>query len=325
VPQVAAVLTLRDDLGTVGARTGFSRNNYKITPGLYCLGGAGKNSPVLVTANYKLSFDTLRRELGEKSVWLLVVDTRGINVWCAAGKGTFSAEEIAYQTQKAKLDQVVSHRELILPQLSANGVVAHELKRLCGFRGRFGPIRAADLPEFLRTGEIGEKMRTVTFTLRERAVLVPLEICMIWKQLIIATVIIYTLSGISPDIFSPGLALDRGTDLVSATLVAILAGAVVTPLLLPWLPFRQFWLKGAVIGGLTALLLLIWLPLANSSEKIAIFLWICGCSAFMAMNFTGSTPFTSLSGVAKEMRKGLAFQISSTVLALLFWVAGPFV
>ncbi len=325
MPQVKTALTLRDSLGTVGARTGLTRNNYKITPGLYCLGNADAKAPVLVTANYKLSFDALRRELAGQNVWLLVIDTRGINVWCAAGKGTFSTEEIAYQVQRAQLDQVVSHRELLLPQLSASGVAAHELRRLCGFRGRFGPILAADLPEYLRTGETTEKMRTITFTLRERAVLVPLELCIIWKQLTIAAVIFFLLSGISPGFFSPELALSRGMQLLLATLTAVLAGAVATPLLLPWLPFRQFWLKGAVMGGFAALLLWAGQSPTGTMEKLAIFLWISGCSAFLAMNFTGSTPFTSLSGVAKEMRKGLAFQISSTVLAMLLWLAGPFV
>lgn len=325
MPRVKTSLTLRDSLGTVGARTGLTRNNYKITPGLYCLGNADAKAPVLVTANYKLSFDALRRELAGQNVWLLVIDTRGINVWCAAGKGTFSTEEIAYQVQKAQLDQVVSHRELLLPQLSANGVAAHELRRLCGFRGRFGPILAADLPGYLRTGETTEKMRTITFTLCERAVLVPLEICIIWKQLAIAAVIFFLLSGISPGFFSPELALSRGMQLLLATLTAVLAGAVATPLLLPWLPFRQFWLKGAVMGGFAALLLWAGQSPTGTMEKLAIFLWISGCSAFLAMNFTGSTPFTSLSGVAKEMRRGLAFQISSTVLAMLLWLAGPFV
>lgn len=323
---MAAALSLRDHLGAIGARTGFTRNDYKITPGLYCLGEANKNSPVLVTANYKLSFDALRRQLSGQSVWILVIDTRGINVWCAAGKGTFSAEEIAYQVQRAQLDQIVSHRELLLPQLSACGVAAHELKRLCGFRGRFGPILAADLPEFLRTGECSERMRTVTFTLGERAVLVPLELCMLWKQLGLATALFFLLSGISPAFFSPGLAQSRGTDLLVATLAALLAGAVFTPLLLPWVPFRQFWLKGTVMGGLAAVLLPFFgLAPAAPLDRMAVFLWICGCSAYLAMNFTGSTPFTSLSGVAREMRTGLAFQISSTALALLFWLAGPFV
>jgi hypothetical protein len=326
VPRVATELTLRDKFGTIGARTGFSRNNYKITPGLYCIGEPNITSPVLVTANYKLSFDALRQELVGINAWLLVIDTRGINVWCAAGKGTFSAEEIAYQVHKANLNQIVTHRELLLPQLCANGVTAHELKKLCGFRGRFGPILASDLPKFLQIGEADEDMRTVTFTLRERAVLIPLEICMLWKHLIVVAMIIFILSGISPDFFSPTLAINRGILLVYATLTAMLAGAIATPLLLPWLPFRQFWLKGAIMGSLASLLLLFvgWQSV-GSIEKIAIFLWTIGCSAYLAMNFTGSTPFTSLSGVTKEMRRGLVFQISSAVLAIIFWMAGPFV
>ena len=126
MPRVVAELTLGDKLGTIGARTGFSRNNYKIPPGLYCIGEPNTTSPVLVTANYKLSFDALRKELVGINAWLLVIDTRGINVWCAAGKGTFSAEEIAYQVHKANLDQIVTHTEILLPQLSANGVTVHE-------------------------------------------------------------------------------------------------------------------------------------------------------------------------------------------------------
>ena len=318
-------LSTRDKLGTFGARSGFSRNNYSITPGLYCIGEPDKNSPVLVTANYKLTFDALRKELTHLSLWIVVVDTRGINVWCAAGKKTFSAEEIAYQVQNAKLDQIVSHRKLILPQLAANGVAAHDLKKLCGFRGSFGPILASMLPEFLKTGQSDETMRTVTFSITERAVLIPLEICMLWKQLLATCFLIFLLSGVSPDFFSFAAALNRGTILTLATLAAIISGAALTPLLLPWIPFRQFWLKGTVMGGLTALLLLFaGEPAIDNIEKIGLFLWVTSCSAFLAMNFTGSTPFTSLSGVEKEMRRGLPLQIGAAILALISWGAGPF-
>jgi hypothetical protein len=255
-----------------------------------------------------------------------VVDTRGINVWCAAGKKTFSAEEVAYQVKNAKLDQLVSHRELILPQLAASGVATRDLQKLCGFRGRFGPIQASMLPAYLQAGKADETMRTVTFSLNERAVLIPLEICMLWKQLLVAFTIFLVLSGISPEIYSYGAALGRGTIVMLATLAAIFAGAALTPLLLPWIPFRQFWLKGTIMGGLAALLFLFaGQPVVNGVEKLALFLWITVCSAFLAMNFTGSTPFTSLSGVKKEMRSGLPLQISAAALALLFWVIGPFV
>jgi len=324
VPVVATTLSLRDIFGTIGARTGFTRNNYKITPGLYCAGHPTKNSPVLVTANYKLSFDTLRKELSHTDAWILVIDTRGINVWCAAGKGTFSEEEVAYQVQNAELDKIVSHRELILPQLSANGVAARNLKKLCGFRGRFGPILSSMLPEFLARGKADEKMKSITFTIKERAVLIPLEICGLWKQILAVCVLFFVLSGISPEIFSPQTALIRSVTVLAATFGAILTGTVATPLLLPWIPFRQFWLKGAVLGALTACFFLYQMVPVPLPEKISLFLWITGCSSYLAMNFTGSTPFTSLSGVGKEMRRGLPFQIVSTTLAIIFWIAGPF-
>lgn len=319
-------MSLRDHCGTLGARTGFTRNNYKVTPGLYCTGAPGADSPVLVTCNYKLSVDALRKELTAIDSWILVVDTRGINVWCAAGKGTFSAEEVSYQVQRARLESIVSHRQLILPQLSAPGVSIRAIKKLCGFRAKFGPIAAADLPAFLKGGTISEKMRSITFSLRERAVLIPLEICMLWKPLFFATLTFFLFSGISPSLYSLSDALSRGGLLVLATFVAILCGAGLTPLLLPWIPVRSFWLKGALLGALGSSLFTIGMTGGPGiAEQFALFLWITGCSSYLAMNFTGSTPFTSLSGVAKEMRPGLIFQMSSTFLAASFWLAAPFV
>jgi hypothetical protein len=319
-------MSWRDRLGTVGARIGFFRNNYKITPGLYGVGNPGPESPVLVTANYKLSFDALRKELSGIDAWLLVVDTRGINVWCAAGKGTFSTAEVAYQVKSAGLDKIVSHREIILPQLAAVGVASLDLKKSCGFRGIFGPIQAQDIPRFFEKGKIAdESMRTITFDLRERAVLVPVEICLLWKPILIALAAIFILSGIGPDVYSFGDAWHRGLVAASASAFAILAGAVATPILLPWLFGRQFWFKGlqtGFIAGLAALILLA--PDVGLLAGLGLFLWTVSTASYLAMNFTGSTPFTSLSGVGIEMRRGLPIQIAGTTLAFLCWLAGAF-
>src|SRR5512134_3054174 len=86
VPQVSSLLTRNDRLGTVKARWGISRMHYTVDPGLYALGTPDEKSPVMVTANYKMSFDMLRQALSGRNAWILVVDTKGINVWCAAGK-----------------------------------------------------------------------------------------------------------------------------------------------------------------------------------------------------------------------------------------------
>ena len=327
VPRVTTTLSRRDLLGTVRARVGIVRSRYKINPGLYCVGDAGPDSPVLVTANYKLSFDALRRELGGLAAWLLVADTRGINVWCAAGKGTFCADEIGLQVQRARLDQVVSHRELILPQLGASGVAARDLKKKCGFAGIFGPLRAADIPDFLKRGkQADEAMRAVTFSLAERLVLVPVEISLAWKLFALATLLIFLLSGIGPEIFSLQTAWQRGLAATGATVLAILAGAVATPLLLPWLPGRQFWLKGAQVGGVFGLVYILFLnETAWSMPDAGLWLWSVAVASYLAMNFTGSTPYTSLSGVETEMRLGLPVQAGAMIAALILWLAAPFV
>ena len=69
-------------------RWGFNRDKYKVAPGLYKIGNPGFKSDVLLTANYKLTFDTLRKNLSGLNIWIQVIDIKGINVWCAAGKGT---------------------------------------------------------------------------------------------------------------------------------------------------------------------------------------------------------------------------------------------
>ncbi|MGW8194676.1 MAG: mercury methylation corrinoid protein HgcA, partial [Desulforhopalus sp.] len=109
VPRIATALQARDIAGTVRARLGVSRDRYRVAPGLYAAGRPGAKSPVLVTANYKLSFDSLRRELAEVDAWILVLDTRGVNVWCAAGKKTFSPDEVIRQVKQVGLERLVAH------------------------------------------------------------------------------------------------------------------------------------------------------------------------------------------------------------------------
>jgi CO dehydrogenase/acetyl-CoA synthase gamma subunit (corrinoid Fe-S protein) len=133
------------------ARVGYQRGDHRVTPGLYRIGRPDETSPVFVSANYSLSFDALRSVLTGIDGYILVLDTRGVNVWCAAGKHTFGTREIARRVKETDLVKVVSHRKLILPQLGAPGVSAHEVRRLCGFTVEYGPVRAADLPEYLKT------------------------------------------------------------------------------------------------------------------------------------------------------------------------------
>ncbi len=313
--------------GSFKARWGIGRMHYKVEPGLYAVGTPNGTSPVVVTANYKMSFDRLRQSLSGRNAWVLVLDTKGINVWCAAGKGTFGTTELVNRIESSGLGQIVSHRQLIVPQLAGPGVAAHEVKKLSGFKVIYGPIRAEDLPAFLDAGlKATLEMRRKTFTTWERIVLVPIELVAALKGGLIIASVLFLIAFWGH--FSEGwsIALNRALSPALGTGVGIFAGAVLTPALLPWLPGKAFSMKGALIGMLSALFF-VSLPwrdhssLGGQLEVLAWFLLIPALSAFLALNFTGASTFTSLSGVRKEMRWALPLQIGAGTVGFILWLS----
>ena len=303
--QATSVIAWGNRLDHFLARVGVRRTGgHLVKPGLYALGRPTPDSPVFVTANYTLSFDALRSALADRDAYILVLNTRGINVWCAAGKGTFGDGEIATRVRATSLEQVVSHRVLILPQLGAAGVSAEEVKRRTGFDVRYGPVRAADLPEYLKTGQATPEMRRVRFTLADRLVLIPMEL----------------VHAILPTAAVAGLLWLTGAKLAApAVVAAVLAGTAFFPALLPWLPTRAFSTKGFVLGGLAMLPFAtaaafgggaLWLRLLSA---LAYLLALPPVTAFLALNFTGATTFTSRTGVKREI---------ATYIPVMAWLAG---
>ena len=146
--------------------------HYSIAAGLYAVGEPTMDSEIFVSANYKLSFDVLRRELKEMDAWILVLDTKGINVWCAAGKGTFGTDELIKRILEVNLGAVVSHRRIILPQLSAVGVSAGIVQKKTEFRVSFGPVRAQDILAYVRAKcKKTPEMSTIRFSIFDRLIL----------------------------------------------------------------------------------------------------------------------------------------------------------
>lgn len=331
VPQVSSSLTWADRLGTFKARWGIGRINYTIDPGLYALGSPDSQSPVLVTANYKMSFDKLREELPGRNLWILVLDTKGINVWCASGKGTFGTNELVGRIESSGLSQTVSHRELILPQLSGPGVAAHQVKKLSGFKVIYGPIRSKDLPAFLDNGlKATPEMRLKTFPIWDRIILIPVELVQALRAGVIIILILFILSFLGNLGEGWANALSHGLFSALAILTAIVVGAILTPVLLPWLPGRAFSLKGLSLGLLAAVILTAfrwgdWTTITGRLEIIAWLLLIPALSTYLAMNFTGASTYTSLSGVKKEMRWALPMQIGAGVVGLILWLGSQFI
>ena len=324
VARVATDITLPDRLGGWGVRWGINRMHYTVAAGLYAVGQPGSQSPVLVSANYKLTFDQLRRELAGRDVWLLLLETFGINVWCAAGKGTFGTLELINRINRTGLPTLVAHRTLIVPQLGAPGIAAHEVKKATGFKVHYGPIRAEDLPEFLDRGmEVTPAMRRARFNLRDRLVLIPVEVVQAWKPTLIICLLIVVVCALAVRDFRFFSLLPVGLPPTVLYLVALLAGSVVTPILLPWIPGRAFSLKGAQVGLLSAILAaLVMGSTWKVADLVALLFVVPAITAYFALNFTGCTTFTSLSGVEKEMRIALPVIILAFVVGAVVWTVG---
>ena len=275
---------------------------HRVQPGLYRLRNPTQDSPVFVSANYTLSFDILRSALLGTDAYILVLDTKGINVWCAAGKGTFGTEELIEKIARTGLSSVVRHRTLIVPQLGAPGISAHQVQQESGFRVEYGPIRAQELPEYLKTRTATPDMRRVRFPFRDRIVLTPVELVHAALPTFVATALLYFLAGIVASL---------------AAITAVLAGTVLFPALLPILPTKDFSSKGLFLGVFVAL------PFAMyTATHSLLFQWgdvlagiiplliIPVVTAYLALNFTGCTPYTSRTGVKTEIFRYIPLMVT---------------
>lgn len=294
--------------------------DFIVPPGLYAIGHPSPDDPVLVTANYKMSYDLARQALTGRNVWLMVLETYGINVWCAAGKGTFGTGELVRRIKATGLASVVSHRHLILPTLGAPGIAAHEVAQRTGFKVKYATIRATDLPKYLDNGMITTpEMRQLTFTLYERLVLIPVELVLALKLIVSIGAVLFVL-------FLTLGSLTAGITAFSAFFGACMTGIVLGPLLLPWLPGHSFAFKGTVVGLLWSGLFYVleggtrW----NSAFTAALFLALPAVSAFYTLNFTGCSTYTSRSGVKKEIRIALPIIGTALIASLILLGVGRY-
>ncbi len=316
VPQVSSTLTWRDTLARWALRWDIGRGRASVPPGLFRIGEPTSDSPVFATANYRMTFDLVRRDLGGLDAWLLVLDTRGVNVWCAAGKGTFSTKELVTRAISTGLAGHISHSTIVVPQLAATGVSAYEARKTGGFKVVFGPVRSRDIGEFMAAGmKATPEMRAVEFPLKDRAALAPVETIGAfkrWKALVPIALL------------GAGWLLSRGSlfaavQPAAAYTAGVIGGGLLTPILLPWIPGRAFSLKGALAGGLAGAAASIALG-ASALAVIAGTLLAAAIGSFVGVNFTGATPYTSPSGVEKELRRALPLQAAAAVVSGVIWV-----
>ena len=312
-------------------RCGFRRDHSSVKSGLYSIGSPSEQSPVLVTANYKMTFDTLRSHLKGVDAWILVLETRGVNVWCAAGKGTFGTEELVRQMERCNLASVVSHKNIIVPQLGGPGVAAHEVKRQTGFQVHYGPIRAKDIRQYLHNGmKTTPEMRRFEFPFWDRVVLSPMEFTIMLKWFFLLSLFLLLVSGFHQAGYSLERILGVGLPAVGILFGCWVGAAFLIPALLPWLPGRMLAVKGFGVGLLLGGLLtlgcwLVSLPFDNGAGMGGVGLLIVALSGYFGLMLTGSMPYTSLSGVKKEMRITIPVMIVIFIAGIVLWSVGRFV
>jgi hypothetical protein len=313
-----------DYWGMIRSRIGAFRMNYSVAPGLYALGDPDKDSDVFVSANYKLSFDVLRRSLRGVDAWVLVLDTKSINVWCAAGKGTFGTDELMKRIADTRLDAVVGHRRIILPQLGAAGVNASIVQKQTGFRVSFGPVDARDIPAYIEAKyKKTPEMSTIRFTILDRLILTPLEINPAMKKFPWFAAVVLFLFGLQPSGILFAHAWHGGLLFLVMGLLAVFAGAFLTPALLPFIPFRSFAIKGWIVG---MLMVFFFTQVFNTDGRhdailqTVAYLFFPAVSSYLALQFTGATTFTGMSGVKKELKIGLPIYIGTAGISLVLMI-----
>ena len=248
----------------------------KVRTGLYMIGHPTADSPVLVTGNFDLTVRRVVRALdGKVNVWLLVADSAGINVWCAAGGGFFTAEKVIAAVKSSRLSEVVRHHALILPQLCANGVDGWRIRREIGWGVHWGPVRAVDIPEYLAAGrKKTNAMRWVRFPLKDRLEMVTVTLGF-YGLLILIPLFIFWRSMFWP---------------VTLSLVGLSYFYAVA---LPWLPGRDGLYKSIPLTLIALAGMFFYTAFWNPLPAFDLFRWtliLTGLSVFTGAELQGMSP-----------------------------------
>ncbi len=265
-----------------------------IEPGIYRSGNPTNESPIIVTANYIYTYIRVMNDLKGIDAWVLCVDSRGINVWCAARGGDFGNEQLIEAVQATNIQKFSNKKTLILPQLSAGGVSApllHKQSSSFPYKIKYGPVWSKHLPQYLKEhpARKPDKMKLAKFTFSHRLRAGISHTTFLFRKIFLIVLAVIAL-----------LLLVFGK-LDMLWIVGELAiGVIITngllSILFPLTNFtRKFVIKGVVIGIINVLCLGFLLLIVHQSI-IFVLLNICfifWLAFFSTMSFSGSTMATS--------------------------------
>jgi NAD-dependent dihydropyrimidine dehydrogenase PreA subunit len=243
------------------------------------IGNPGRDAPVLVTGNYTETVRRLRKALRGENVWLLVANSKGINVWCAAGGGHLTHHDVISAVVTSGADAKIDNHTLVLPQLGATGIERQKITEATGWITFWGPARLEDLPSFLHQGHRAtSRQRFMRFPLWER-----MEIAVMWAiPMIIIGILLFALLG--------GWRVGFAVGVVVCVVVFGIFAAL--PLLrvtgaLRWVTFALFALIGFAFG-----ITVLWISGGASLHDLSLTgLGAVVAMAMLSIDLAGTTPW----------------------------------
>jgi NAD-dependent dihydropyrimidine dehydrogenase PreA subunit len=145
---------------------------FRFRTGLIRIGSPDRDAPVFLTGNFRLTVERVRHVLegvDGLDAWLLVANSGGVNVWCAASGGMLTNHGVVSVLKTSGIGALVDHRRVILPQLAATGVEGREVLVKTGWHVVWGPVDARAIPAFLDNDlRKSREMKTVRFPWPQR-------------------------------------------------------------------------------------------------------------------------------------------------------------
>lgn len=251
----------------------FRHFNFPCALGLRRVGTPDAHSPVFLSGNYTLTVQRVLRKLRGCDCYLLVANSRGSNVWCAAGMNEFTEFDVIDVINVSGIKDLVQHRRIIAPVYAAPGIDIRAIKRETGFNIQWGPTHLNDLPRYIENGlKRTNDMFQVKFGLQDRL------------EQALSTAWCYTMTLAAPLIFWPLFFVK----VVSIVFVVYLFGFTFYPLLPEEVRWRRTLAIAAILmGGMAVLGLLrgwTWLDYGLWESILA------GTISLMAMDGCGSSP-----------------------------------
>ena len=287
------------------------RKTFVIEPGLYYTGEKYNiDSPLLVTCNYHMTVFWLWRFLKKRSVRLLVIDTKGINVWCSAGKGQFSAGNIVKQLNRYD-DNIINTKdklEIVFPKLSLSGVSIPKLKSY-SIKPIIGPIYARDLPEYLDNQPLRDRVNDkFKFSFTDRLFTLAPSVIQFTKYLILMFAALF----IWHYFFNTGIYWQ-------VLPIGILFG-ISYIILFPLLPTKKFTVKGLTLFLFFGLMLFYYfISTSHTMDTLTLLFYLSFMSAtsiFFSLYYTGNSGVSNYSLVKKEIIHFLPVSVILYVTAI---------